>query len=228
MKTYPEKDFFNAYGPTECTGISTVYKVGEIEQNVDFMVPIGNACSNTEVFSIVNSCKLADIEEIGELYIRGSSVGSGYWNDTEKTHMSFVDNPLDRMSGEKVYKTGDLVKQLVNGNYLFIGRKDSQIKHMGYRIELGEIEHALMGIEHVKDVAVIATTIEDHENGKIIAYIEADEKCSVDVIREKAKERLPKHMVPEKIEILGKIRRMENGKIDRQFLKAYSNRRNVE
>ena len=221
MKTYPGKEFYNAYGPTECTGISTFYRIEEIPRDAGLIVPIGKACANSEIFSLVGGSKPVRAGEVGELYIRGSSVGSGYWNDRERTTRSFVPNPLNEKFEERVYKTGDLVRQLEDGNFVFIGRIDNQIKHMGYRIELGEIEHVLQGVEHIKDVAVIAVSENGDENNKIIAYIEVDEEGSVDEIQIQAKDRLPKHMVPEKYEVVNRIRRLENGKVDRQFLKRY-------
>jgi acyl-coenzyme A synthetase/AMP-(fatty) acid ligase len=163
---------------------------------------------------------LARAGEIGELYIRGSSVGQGYWNDEEKTRLAFVRNPLNERSDETVYKTGDLVRQLDDGNYVFYGRKDLQIKHMGHRIELGEIEYALQGVEDVKDAAVIVTTEDGDENEQIVAFVEIDGETHVDDIYERLKDRLPQHMMPSKIRVVQQIRRLENGKIDRQHLSS--------
>jgi amino acid adenylation domain-containing protein len=220
MKTYPEKEFYNAYGPTECTGISTCYKIEQIPSDSTARIPIGKACANSEVFSLSDGPRLAQAGEIGELYIRGSSVGQGYWHDQEKTRLAFVRNPLNERSDETVYRTGDLVKQLDDGNYVFCGRKDLQIKHMGHRIELGEIEYALQGVEDVKDAAVIVTTENGDENEQIVAFVEIDGETRVDNIYERLKDRLPQHMMPSKIRAVHQIRRLENGKIDRQHLSS--------
>jgi D-alanine--poly(phosphoribitol) ligase subunit 1 len=218
MRTYPEKEFYNAYGPTECTGISTCYRIEQIPPDANARIPIGKACANSEVFSLHDGATLARVGEVAELYIRGSSVGHGYWNDAEKTRRSFVRNPLNERANEIVYGTGDLVRQLEDGNYVFCGRKDFQIKHMGHRIELGEIEYALQGVEHVKDAAVIAAKEAADENEQIVAFIEIDGEADVDEIHERLKDRLPQHMMPTKIKVLSQIRRLENGKIDRQSL----------
>jgi amino acid adenylation domain-containing protein len=218
MRTYPEKEFHNAYGPTECTGISTCYKIDQIPSDSTARIPIGKACANSEVFSLCDGPRLARAGEIGELYIRGSSVGQGYWNDEEKTQLAFVRNPLNERSDEIVFRTGDLVKQLDDGNYVFCGRKDLQIKHMGHRIELGEIEYALQGVEDVRDAAVIVATENGDENEQIVAFVEIDGETDVDDIYERLKDRLPQYMMPTKIKAVHQIRRLENGKIDRLHL----------
>lgn len=220
MRTYPEKEFYNAYGPTECTGISTCYRIEQIPSDANARIPIGKACANSEVFSLHDGATLARVGEVAELYIRGSSVGHGYWNDAEKTRQSFVRNPLNDRSDEIVYRTGDLVRQLDDGNYVFCGRKDFQIKHMGHRIELGEIEYALQGVEHVKDAAVIVAREARDENEQIVAFIEIDGEADVDEIRERLKDRLPQHMMPTKIKVVYQISRSESGKIDRQSLRS--------
>ena len=218
MKTYPKKEFYNAYGPTECTGISTCYKIEQVPLDTNARIPIGKACANSEIFSLHDGGLLAQVGEVAELHIRGASVGHGYWNDIERTRQFFVRNPLNGRFDEIVYRTGDLVKQLADGNYVFYGRKDFQIKHMGHRIELGEIEYALQGVERVKDAAVIVTEEPGNDYGQIVAFIEIDERADVDEIRECLKDRLPQYMMPTKISIVPQIRRFENGKVDRQAL----------
>lgn len=218
MRTYPQKEFYNAYGPTECTGISTCYRIEQMPSDASARIPIGKACANCEVFALHDGATLARVGEVAELCIRGSSVGHGYWNDAEKTRQSFVRNPLNERSNEIIYRTGDLVRQLDDGNYVFCGRKDSQIKHMGHRIELGEIEYALQGVKHVKDAAVIVAKEAGNENQQIVAFIEIDEEADVDKIHERLRDRLPQHMMPTKIKVLSEISRLESGKIDRRSL----------
>ena len=87
----------------------------------------------------------AKLEEQGELCVRGSSLALGYYNDWERTQKVFVQNPLNKHYPELIYRTGDLVYKNKLHEIIFVGRKDSQIKHNGYRIELGEIEAAVLG-----------------------------------------------------------------------------------
>jgi amino acid adenylation domain-containing protein len=140
MRTYPDKEFYNAYGPTEATGISTCYRVEDIPSSPDIAIPIGKACTNTEVFALKENGTILEANEIGELYIRGSCLSLGYWNNPVGTESAFGQNPLNNNCDEMVYRTGDLVRLLPDGNYVHLGRKDDQIKYMGHRIELGEIE----------------------------------------------------------------------------------------
>jgi D-alanine--poly(phosphoribitol) ligase subunit 1 len=220
MRAYPEKEFYNAYGPTECTGISSCYKIEQVPSDEMSRVPIGKACANSEIFSIHNEKILANVGDVAELYIRGSSVGQGYWNDSVRTRQSFVPNPLSGRDNEIVYRTGDLVRKLEDGNFVFYCRKDYQIKHMGHRIELGEIEYALQAVERVRDAAVITAKDGEGDDKQIIAFLEIDEGADVDEIIFQLKDRLPQHMLPSKVRVVDQISRMENGKIDRQSLVA--------
>lgn len=219
MTTYPEKEFYNAYGPTEATGISTCYKVENIPLTPNDTIPIGAACSNTEIFAVREDGGIARVGEIGELYIRGSCLSQGYWNDRYRTEQAFGNYPYSKDNGERVYRTGDLVKLLSDGNYIFVGRKDDQIKYMGYRIELGEIEAALNSLDYVNDAAVISASMEDQENPEIIAFIGVNHGAALDGIREALKKRLPAYMQPHKIQVVRKLPRTENGKVDKQNLK---------
>jgi amino acid adenylation domain-containing protein len=219
MKSYQDKSFYNAYGPTECTGISTIYEVENIPTDVNEPIPIGKACANTEIFALNEDGSKSEIGEVAELYIKSSSLSCGYWNDRIKTNQAFVSNPLNQAFEEKVYRTGDLVKKMPDGNYVFIGRKDDQIKNMGYRIELGEIDFALQSIHLVNDAATIAVNIPGKDGLQIISYIETTNSVDFDLIWHKLDQKLPKYMIPNKIKTINSFPRSENGKIDKILLK---------
>src|SRR5438876_2589870 len=137
---FPDALFANLYGPTEITVDCTYYVVDrDLEDNEP--VPIGKACCNTDILVLNESNELCKVGEKGELCVRGTSLALGYWNQPKQTAAAFVQNPLNRQFPELIYRTGDLVCQNEHGEIVFIGRKDSQIKHLGYRIELGDIEH---------------------------------------------------------------------------------------
>ena len=219
MKSYQDKSFYNAYGPCECTGISTVYKIKSIPNDVNKPIPIGKACANTEIFALNEDGSKSEIGGVAELYIRSSSLSCGYWNDRIQTNHAFVSNPLNHAYEEKVYRTGDLVKKMPDGNYLFVGRKDDQIKNMGYRIELGEIDFALQSIHLVYDAATIAVTIPGKDELQVISYIETTDTMDFNLIWDKLHQMLPKYMIPNKIKIIDSFPRSENGKIDKILLK---------
>lgn len=211
-KNYPNAVYSNLYGPTEITVITTYYTVNRVF-NDDEPLPIGKACKNTQVLIITEEGKLAKNGEIGELCVRGTSLAFGYYNDTEKTKQVFVQNPLHNTYTDILYKTGDLVYENQFDEIMFVGRKDSQIKHIGYRIELGEIETALLGVEGVKNACVLY----DESNKQIVAFYVA-EKTNIEV-RKQLMPTLPKYMIPTKWIKKDNFALNANGKINRLELK---------
>ena len=218
MNAYPEKLFYNVYGPTEATGISTCYPVEEIPKDPLVRIPIGRACRNTEVFLLKEDGSLAGVGEAGELYVRGSGLSRGYWNDREKTEKAFITNPLTKTPGDRVYRTGDRALQRKDGNYEFLGRKDDQVKYLGYRIELLEIENAILSVEEVKDAAVTLIPGEKIPVPEIVALTVLKNQGNPGEILAELRNKLPRYMLPQKILRVTRIPRTDRGKIDRQAL----------
>lgn len=133
-KWRPGRYLINAYGPTENTIGASVhqYELGDSNKN------IGGPLTNVKAYVLDQYLSPVAIGVIGELYLGGAGIARGYLNQDELTQERFIANPF--LEGTRLYKTGDLVKWLPNGNLEFIGRNDSQVKIRGYRIELGEIE----------------------------------------------------------------------------------------
>ena len=190
-KNYPNALYANLYGPTEITVICTYYNVNRAF-NDDESLPIGNACHNTNLLIILENGSQANKGQMGELCVRGSGLAFGYFNDLEKTKLAFVQNPLHDLYPDLVYKTGDLVYENEYDEIMFVGRKDSQIKHMGYRIELGEIETAILGINGVNNACVLYD-----ENSKQIVGFFISEKSYIEIRKELLKT-IPKYMIPTK------------------------------
>lgn len=213
IKNYPEATFANLYGPTECTEACTYYTIDRIFSD-DEVLPIGKACENSEAFVLDdqgNMITKADV--VGELYMRGTCLSLGYYNNAEKTAEAFVQNPLNTAYPELVYKTGDLVKYDNRGDLIYVSRKDFQIKHRGYRIELGEIDAAATSISSVE----YACCIFDYLNDKLIlAY-----KGEIDAEKIKAlmEEKLQDYMIPSEYIKLKNMVFNINGKIDRNAIK---------
>ncbi|EAI6220229.1 amino acid adenylation domain-containing protein, partial [Campylobacter upsaliensis] len=133
----------NLYGPTEITDVCCFYKVDR-EFKDDELLPIGKACKNTELLVFdENKNFINEVGKKGELYVRGTSLSLGYYNDIEKTKAAFIQNPLHHNYLDLLYKTGDIVAYNEFGELLCYGRIDNQIKFKGHRIELGEIEAVL-------------------------------------------------------------------------------------
>ena len=216
----PGVELYNLYGPTE-TNVCTYYRVDRTKlANMD-KIPIGRACANTEVVVVDDRDQLVKPGQIGELYVRGPSVTGGYWGDPEKTRQMVVPNRFQPYYEEKIYRTGDLVILCEDGDYDFVGRRDSQIKSRGYRIELGEIEAALLSHPGVKEAAALA--IPDEEVGNRIKAIVASHSgatLTAAELQQHCARRVPKYMIPELMEFRASLPKTSTGKLDRVQLAA--------
>ncbi|WP_139292531.1 non-ribosomal peptide synthetase, partial [Xenorhabdus thuongxuanensis] len=210
-------DVLNAYGPTEVTVCATGkhYQCGDIATN------IGKAINNVHLYVLDKQGNLSPIGAAGELYIGGAGLARGYLNQPELTDERFVPNPFaaaedQAKSYTRLYKTGDLVRWLPNGELEYLGRNDFQVKIRGYRIELGEIESALTSHPQIKQAVVI-----DHEhkgNKVLIAYLVTDGVLSDDILIRYLSTRLPEYMLPASFTRIESIPLTLNGKLDRRSL----------
>ena len=179
----------------------------------DEPVPIGYACANTEIIVLGDKNQPVQGEEKGELCVRGSSLALGYYNNPEKTAEAFVQNPLNPVYWELIYRTGDIVHYNQRGELIFDGRRDAQIKHTGHRIELGEIETAAYSHPKVFSNCCL------HESEKDKLYLFFVGQVEEDVLRRYLTTMLPEYILPN---VLIRIEHMPlnmNGKIDRLKLK---------
>ena len=205
----PNARFFNLYGPTEATGMSC-YWYADRELSEDEPIPIGRPFDNTEIMLIDDEGKAADE---GEIFIRGTCVTMGYYAAPDRTAEAFVQNPLNSVYPETVYRTGDIGRRNEHGELVFVTRRDSQIKHMGHRIELGDIEAAALG----EDRVARACCTYDKERKRIVLFyvgnIESAElQRSIGAL-------LPRYMIPAICEKLDVMPLTDNGKIDRKGLR---------
>lgn len=216
----PHAEYHNLYGPTE-TNVCTYYTVSELPADRTEPLPIGKACANTEVFAVNDRGLVAGPGEVGELHVRGPSLLKGYWGLPDKTREVLVPHPTDPTSGERVYRTGDLVKQEADGHYRFLGRRDSMVKSRGYRIELGEIETALYNHPAVEEAAAIA--IPHNEVGALIKAVvvpRSPNGLSKRELEGFCGERIPRYMIPALIEFRAALPKTSTGKVDRALLLA--------
>jgi len=215
----PRARFFNVYGQTEANS-STCYPIGDVPEGDGWRIPIGKAFPNFEVFALDERRRVVDRpEEVGELYVRGSSVAAGYWGDPEKTSRTFVTDPRSKLSNRKVYRTGDLVTLDRNGDYLFLGRKDRQVKSRGYRVQLDEIESVLNNHPSVKE-AVVLTTPDDMIGNRLLVHIATADgvKMTEMEVFDYCNRTLPGYMVPEKCVFHDHFPKTPTGKTDRKSL----------
>ncbi|MBQ9784691.1 MAG: amino acid adenylation domain-containing protein [Clostridia bacterium] len=208
----PDARFFNLYGPTEATGMSTYWRARELD--ADEAIPVGRPFQNTDLFLVKEDGTRADDGEVGEIYLRGTCVTMGYYNNPERTAEAFVQNPLQKAYPETVYRTGDLGYYNAHGELVFVCRRDAQIKHMGHRIELGEIEAAAAKCETVSR----ACCLYDKDAQKILLYYTGD--IASEALLTFLKSYLPRYMMPAVCERLDKMPLTPNGKLDRRALAA--------
>ncbi|MBO9619957.1 MAG: amino acid adenylation domain-containing protein, partial [Niabella sp.] len=213
-------EVWNMYGPTEATICTTVKRITDKNQ----LITIGQPIENSRVYILDENLTAVTQGSEGELYIGGAGVTKGYINRPELTAEKFIDDKFSVITGEKMYKTGDLGRVLKNGEIQFLGRKDNQIKLRGNRIEKEEIEYQLKLQKNIKDA--IVTVYEDSvKNARLVAYLTLKEQVSPDGIAElisnckgALKKVLPEHMVPSNYEIISAIPLLPSGKINLKAL----------
>ena len=215
---YPHSEFFNVYGPTECTCICSSYQLSEADfVELQGLPPLGQIADNFANLILDAEGQRVSVGQVGELCLLGPNVGRGYYNDPERTAASFVQNPYNSKYQELMYKTGDLVRlNPADGKLYIAGRKDNQIKHQGYRIELEEIEAALACLDYVAEAVALHST----HNGlsRISAILAARQECNDEQIRADLKRFLPAYMIPSAFYREAALPKNANGKVDRRQL----------
>ncbi|MGN0178905.1 MAG: amino acid adenylation domain-containing protein, partial [Monoglobaceae bacterium] len=207
LKEITEAEIFNIYGPTETTVWSTNAEIKEAD------ITIGKPIANTQIYIVDKYMCPTPIGVTGELCIAGDGVGAGYLNRPELTAEKFIDNPFGK---GKLYKTGDLAYWREDGNIVYVGRNDFQVKIRGLRIELGEIENAISGIDGISQaVVVVRKNIEGRQ--LICAFYTGEEKPAKE-IRSQIGTKLPKYMLPHIFTHLDEMPLTSSGKINRKAL----------
>ncbi|MCI0656561.1 MAG: amino acid adenylation domain-containing protein [Acidobacteria bacterium] len=216
----PECGILNHYGPTETTVGVISHRVGEAKCGEETVtLPLGRPLSNTRVYVTDGEMGLTPVGVIGELYIGGAGVGRGYLGRSDLTAERFVPDPYGGAGGERLYRSGDLVRRRSEGELEFIGRADHQVKVRGYRIELGEVEAALRLHPAVREAVVVAR--EDRPGDKRLAayWVRREgEKAGERELREHLRRRLPEYMAPSWLVELERLPLTRNGKVDRGAL----------
>ncbi|QDL09669.1 non-ribosomal peptide synthetase [Brasilonema octagenarum UFV-E1] len=227
LELLPETQIINAYGPSECTVFTCCYPIPkQLAENVH-SIPIGKPIGDRTVYLLDRDLHRVPIGVPGEVSVGGVSVARGYLNQPTLTHEKFIPNPF--IEGDTLYKTGDLVRRLPDGNLEFLGRIDTQVKIRGFRIELEEIEAVFNQHSDIKQVVVI--TREDEPGNKyLVAYLlTTDNPPTASTLRNFLKEKLPDYMIPAAFVFLEEFPLTPNGKINRRALPAPdASQRNLE
>ncbi len=208
---YNKVQIHNLYGPTECAVDVSYYPC--VPTDID-PVPIGKPIYNTQLHIVDKYINPTPIGVVGELCIAGVNVGQGYLNNEELTNEKFIDNPF----GEgKLYKTGDLAYWRADGQIIYCGRNDFQVKVNGQRIELGEIENAINEVEGVDSVAVMVS--KNNSRDVLVAYCVGN-NINKSAVKSYCDSKLPRYMVPSAFVMLEKMPLNASGKLDRKQLKS--------
>ncbi|MCC6456163.1 MAG: amino acid adenylation domain-containing protein [Caldilineaceae bacterium] len=211
--------FFNLYGPTEAT-IWATYAVCDSQTGKP---SIGRPIQNTQTYVLDENLQPVPAGVPGELHIGGVGLSLGYINRPELTAAKFIHNPFSELWGARLYKTGDLVRYLPDGNIEFLGRIDHQVKLRGFRIELGEIENVLNAHPAIQETLVLMRE-ETPGDPRLVAYIvshQANDPATAPSVRELRaflQDKLPEYMVPAHFVLLAAFPQTPNGKIDRKAL----------
>ncbi len=204
-------DFYNLYGPTETTVDVTIANLACAGKKP----VIGRPLNNTEIYILDSKLQPVPIGLPGELCIGGIGLARGYLNRPELTAQKFISHPFREKNGERLYKTGDIVRYLADGEIEYLGRRDNQVKIRGFRIETAEIEALLLLRPEVKSVCVISR--EDIPGNKIlVAYILPQPQITPDIneLKRFLQQKLPGYMIPQSFVLLKSMPLNSSGKID--------------
>jgi amino acid adenylation domain-containing protein/non-ribosomal peptide synthase protein (TIGR01720 family) len=209
----------NAYGPTEATVSSTAYHVEDLQKISSKTLPIGRPLDNELTYVLDANLLPVPVGVVGELYLGGEGLARGYLNQPELNRTRFIANPFVPHPSNRLYKTGDLVRWLPDGNLEYIGRNDFQVKIHGYRIELGEIEYALLRHSGIKQSVVIVreNTIDGESRPYLVAYY-TGQVIDDASLRHFLSARLPDYMLPADFIHLAELPLNANGKLARDQL----------
>lgn len=198
----------NGYGPAECTLISTVARLRAGER-----VSIGKPLPETYCYLLDSRKRQVPVGVSGEIYLSGVQVTPGYLHNEQETGKRFLKDPFQ--PGRIMFRTGDIGRQLENGNIEYIGREDNQIKLRGFRIDLGEVQSAISQVASAaRNVALIVS------NGHLIAFV-TPETIDVTKLTRSLEAQLPEYAVPNRIIALASLPMSSNHKVDSNALKRY-------
>lgn len=209
MRSVTKANIYNMYGPTETAVWSTIKNVTETNE-----ITIGKPIINTQIYILDENKKLLPPDIPGELYIGGDGVSKGYLNNKELTNEKFIKTSF---SSTKIYNTNDMAYVKENGELVYLGRTDFQVKVNGYRVELEEVENSILKFDRISScIVIVKKDIRGRDN--IYAYFEAKEKIDINKLRKNLQQQLPQYMVPQYFLQLDNLPYTPNGKIDRKRL----------
>lgn len=218
LERYPHLELINGYGPTENTTYTTCHRMRGAAA-VENPVSIGKAIPNTEVYALDSALRPLPIGAAGELFIAGDGLARNYRNRPALTAERFIPDPIGRLSGGRMYASGDVVHARRDGTYEFQGRRDDQVKIRGFRVEPGELEAVLNAAPEVRACVVVVRRNAKGE-ASLVAYVVPEDARQFDVtaLRKVIESKVPEFLAPSAIVTLPALPITANGKLDRRRL----------
>ncbi len=204
--------YVNLYGPTEATVDSTIYELKPNDANL-LRIPIGTAITNASVYVLDSSDRVLPRMVKGEICIAGEGLARGYMNNDALTADRFV---VNKVTGERMYRTGDVGRWSFNGQLEFLGRMDHQVKIRGYRVELGEVERAIASLPEVAHAIVM--TKDDGDEKQLVCVVKVNGKLDIPQLKKSLLAMLPVHMIPARYFQIDEFPVLPGGKVDRNAL----------
>ncbi|MEI6752112.1 MAG: AMP-binding protein [Paludibacter sp.] len=218
-KCVPNAVIDNVYGPTEDTIFCSIYRYERecVNKAHNGVISIGKSMTSGSMIVVDEDNNQLNHNEQGELCLSGNQLTPGYWNNPEKNKEAFFVNA----KGQRYYRTGDVCYMDIDGDFMYCGRKDTQVKIQGYRIELGEIEYHTRNFILGKNA--VAIPYEDSiGNTEIALFIECEQSTN-ELLIEYLKKIIPSYMIPSKLINVSVFPLNQNGKIDKNILKTQLN-----
>jgi amino acid adenylation domain-containing protein len=214
-----EATLYHRYGPTETT-MSATHWICNLTSGHE-RPPIGRPNANVDLLIMDPKGRPVPPGMSGELWIGGTQTGRGYINNDEETRKRFVGDPLEPGSGRRYYRTGDMARFLSDGNLLFLGRMDDQLKVRGVRVELGDVSAALHRCKGVR-AAVVLPEPDGMGSNRLRSWVTLKEGVweNESTIRASLLERLPGYMIPFRIHVIDTIPLTPHGKTDHRALRT--------
>jgi amino acid adenylation domain-containing protein len=207
----------NHYGPSE-SHVASAFRLEGAAGCWPELPPIGRPIANTQLYALDEEMQLVPLGVTGELFIGGGSLSRGYLSRADATAEKFIPHPFSRRPGARLYRTGDVVRRLPDGNLEFLGRNDEQVKVRGYRIEPGEVEAALAAHPAVGE-SVVQVQPDSLGERRLVAYVAgAGPELSVGELREFLGGKLPDYMLPSVFVLMDRFPLTPSGKVNRQAL----------
>ncbi|RAM48430.1 MAG: non-ribosomal peptide synthetase [Hapalosiphonaceae cyanobacterium JJU2] len=213
-KLLPFAKLINFYGSSEVSANATYYDTSLLPEQAN-SVPIGCPIDNTQIYVLNRNLQPTPVGVIGELYIGGDGLARGYLDRPELTQEIFIDNPF--IPETKLYKTGDFVRYLKDGNLEYLGRRDEQVKIRGFRVELAEIVTVITQHPDIQE-SVVITEKHEQEDQILIAYIVTEKQNIAAQLLPYLQQKLPHYMLPSAFVVLDAFPLTPNGKIDKRAL----------